>query len=141
MAKYKTSNSYNNFKSTNSYDCEDCLESFGSGGTLLGKKSDQNFTSISKIANYDKNNITELLARLITDKRYEEEEEFISIARKKTNYPKRLDEHHIQTYDDSDQNDFYMSDQQERTTRDEDFSRDNTSISDRMFNKQYIKHF
>jgi hypothetical protein len=73
-----------------------------SGGTLLGGSSHQEFSSTSRIQNYDTNNITEISLRLVTNNDLDiEEEEFIPIARKKTSYPKRLEESDEITFDDT----------------------------------------
>lgn len=76
--------------------------SMSSGGTLLGGSSRQEFSSTSRIQNYDTNNITEISLRLVTNNDLDiEEEEFIPIARKKTSYPKRLEESDEITFDDT----------------------------------------
>jgi len=78
-------------------------KNYSSGGTLLGGSSSQNFGSVQKIQNYDTTNITEIALRLVTnnDLDVEEEEEFVPIARKKTSYPKRLEDSGGIAYDDT----------------------------------------
>lgn len=82
-------NSYNDSYKNYGFNYEN-NQQFSSGGTLLGKHSDQNFTTTTPIYDYDFNNITELSSRLITNK--QKDPEYISLARKKVNYPKRIDE-------------------------------------------------
>lgn len=82
-------NFYSNSYESYNLNCENTKQ-FSSGGTLLGKHSDQNFTTTASIYDYDFNNITELSARLITNK--QKDPEYIPLARKKVNYPKRIDE-------------------------------------------------
>lgn len=88
----KSLNNSLNYETRSGRNVNSNTQTYSSGGTLLGKKSNQEFNDTYKLNYYDRKNITEISLRLITDNTKEDFEDFVPIKQNKTDYPRRLED-------------------------------------------------